>query len=70
MSLVDIEFWRMPEVIRRTGLSKSEIYRRIDAGTFPAARKYDNSNKRFWVSSDVVAWQQRLLGDEFGVLLG
>ncbi|HYD04806.1 MAG TPA: AlpA family phage regulatory protein [Reyranella sp.] len=30
---------RLPEVIRRTGLSRSEIYRRIKAGTFPQPQK-------------------------------
>lgn len=30
---------RLPEVRRRVGLSNSEIYRRIAAGTFPAPIK-------------------------------
>lgn len=30
---------RLPEVIRRTSLSRSEIYRRMKEGRFPSGRK-------------------------------
>lgn len=61
----DIEFWRMPTVIAKVGLSKSEIYRRIKIGTFPKARPYPGSpGRRFWVSTEVCAWQQAILDDK------
>jgi prophage regulatory protein len=57
-----MEFWRLDTVIQKTGLSKSEIYRRMGEGTFPKSRKYPNSEKTFWLSSDVEAWQHKVLG--------
>lgn len=40
-------FLRLPEVIKRTGLSKTEIYRRIAIGQFP---------KQVKLSRRVVVW--------------
>jgi predicted DNA-binding transcriptional regulator AlpA len=57
-----LEFWRLPTVIERTGLSKSEIYRRIANDRFPKPRKYPDSGKTFWVSRDVTQWQMEVLG--------
>ena len=37
----------MPEVVKRTGLSRSEIYRRIKLGRFPRPRK---------LGPKVIAW--------------
>lgn len=56
-----IEFWRLRTVIAVTGLCRSEIYRRIAAGTFPRPRKYPDSAMSFWVSSEVQEWQRSLL---------
>lgn len=66
------ELWRLPRVIEVTGLSKSEIYRRVGEGKFPKARPYkDIPNKRFWVSSEVQRWQAQQVGeDEWAALLG
>jgi prophage regulatory protein len=38
---------RLSEVVKRTGLSRSEIYRRIKAGRFPRPRK---------LGPKVIAW--------------
>lgn len=57
----EIEFWRLPTVTEKTGLSKSEIYRRIAANLFPKPRKYPGSTKTFWVSTEVQDWQRALL---------
>lgn len=57
----DLEFWRLPMVVQKTGLSKSELYRRIEAGTFPRAKRYPGSKVTFWPSTAVRAWQQEIL---------
>ena len=46
---------RRPEVQRRTGLSRSPLYARIKAGTFPAPVKL-GSHAVAWVESEVEAW--------------
>ncbi|WP_188569162.1 helix-turn-helix transcriptional regulator [Undibacterium terreum] len=53
-----IQLWRLPRVIAETGLSKSEIYRRIKAGTFvkpvrlgARAIAFDSSAIQSWVKS-------------------
>lgn len=65
----DIRFWRLPDVQERVGLSKTEIYRRMKdtdpaANPFPASRGYRGADKtgKFWLSTDVRAWQLRELG--------
>lgn len=40
---------RLPEVIHRTGLSRSTIYRRMELGQFP---------KPYPLSSRIVAWAE------------
>ncbi len=43
---------RLPEVKARTGLSRSEIYRRVALGTFPAPVKL-GEHASAWVASEV-----------------
>lgn len=66
------EFWRLPRVIEVTGLSRSEIYRRMNEGTFPKSHPYRDAPKiRFWVSSEVQRWQAEQVGrGEWAALLG
>ena len=61
-------FLRLKHVIRDTGLSKTEIYRRIREGRFPQPRKYaDAPNKSFWLDAEVKSWQtEQLFKDLFG----
>ncbi|WP_085810978.1 AlpA family phage regulatory protein [Sphingomonas sp. TZW2008] len=60
-----MEFWRLPRVIEVTGLSKSEIYRLIRLGTFPAPHAYRESpSRRFWVSTEVQHWQAAQIGQD------
>lgn len=68
---MNAELWRLPRVIEVTGLSKSEIYRRVGEGQFPKARPFkDIPNKRFWVSSEVQRWQAQQVGEkEWAALL-
>ena len=46
---------RLPEVVARTGLGKSSIYKRIAAGTFPAPVPL-TATARAWCESEVMAW--------------
>jgi prophage regulatory protein len=48
-------FVRLPEVIRRTGLSRTTIYRRAAAGTFPAGVKI-GANVVAWREADLRSW--------------
>ncbi len=59
--MTDVEFWRLPTVVQKVGLSRSEIYRRISDGRFPKPRRYPDSDKSFWLSSEVQAWQMEAL---------
>lgn len=67
----DIEFWPLPTVLAKTGLSRSEIYRRAKDGSFPGSRAYRDSTRRFWLSSDVRRWQaSQLAGVDVDGLIG
>jgi prophage regulatory protein len=79
-----LRFIKLPEVMSRTGLSRSSIYRRISEGTFPASRRYRGGWGTFWTSVEVERWQAEQVGvdewvaltelqlpaDEYDALLG
>ena len=46
---------RRPEVEIRTGLTRSSIYRLIDAGDFPKQRRLSPSTVG-WLESDISTW--------------
>lgn len=46
----------LKDVVRETSLSKTTIYRRIPAGTFPAARSI-GENRVAWRESDIESWK-------------
>lgn len=48
---------RLPGVRARTGLSRSEIYRRIQAGDFPQP-VHLGERSRAWPEHEVLAWCQ------------
>jgi prophage regulatory protein len=50
-----IQFLRRSDVEQLTGLSRSTIYRFIQAGTFPRPISIGGRSVR-WRSSDVTAW--------------
>lgn len=50
-------FIRLPQVIDRTGLSKSTIYKRADEGTFPKPVPLGNSLSA-WVEAEVDEWME------------
>ena len=46
---------RPPEVLIRTGLSRTTIWRRVRAGTFPAPIEL-GENSIGWPASEIAAW--------------
>lgn len=62
MQQPSIQLWRLPRVMAETGLSKSEIYRRLKAGTFVPQVKlgtraiaFDSSAVQSWIKSVIQA---------------
>jgi len=51
------EFWRLPEVMRRVGLGRSTIYRRVQEGEFPAPRDLGGGASAWW-AEDVLTWMR------------
>ena len=51
---------RLPSVENKTGLSKSEIYRRIKAGTFPVPIKL-GARAVAWPAAHIEAWVNDLI---------
>lgn len=47
---------RLPEVKRRTGISRSLIYRMINEGTFPQKIPIMGSRTVAWSSTDIDRW--------------
>ncbi|MFI8608538.1 helix-turn-helix transcriptional regulator [Pseudomonas sp. NPDC077649] len=50
---------RLPEVLKRTGLSRTSVYRLIEAGDFPAKRKLmgtGRSSPICFSANEVQAW--------------
>lgn len=50
-------FYRMRDVLRMTALSRSSLYRRIAAGTFPAPVSLGGAAKG-WRRRDLEQWEQ------------
>lgn len=48
---------RLPDVLKRVGLSRSSVYARVQAGTFPSPIKMGHSSG--WVESEVQAWIEK-----------
>lgn len=48
-------FLRLPEVITRCGLQKSEIYRRVRSGRFPKPVRL-GARATVWTESEIDAW--------------
>ncbi|WP_405241506.1 helix-turn-helix transcriptional regulator [Lentisalinibacter salinarum] len=49
-NMADITIWRLPEVMSRTGLSRSTIYHWMSIGQFP---------ERISIGSRAVGWDRR-----------
>jgi prophage regulatory protein len=52
--------WRFPRIQSETGLSKSEIYRRIKLGTFPKPLKL-GIRVVAWPSGQIEEWVKALI---------
>ena len=55
MSQITTQLLRLPTVIELTGLSRSEIYRRMEARTFPHPIKL-GSRAVAWVAVEIDSW--------------
>lgn len=55
MSTLNIRLIRLPEVIQKTGLSRSELYRRVKIQAFPKAIR-TGARMVAWLESDVDRW--------------
>lgn len=53
---------RLPQMMARTGLSRSGIYQRIAAGAFPKPIKLGD-RVCAWVSTEVDSWINSLIAD-------
>ncbi|MCY1458186.1 Prophage CP4-57 regulatory protein (AlpA) [compost metagenome] len=58
-------FIRRKDVEAMTSLSRSEIYRRIHNGTFPAQVKLSEGHA-VWVESEVTAWIEARIAESRG----
>ena len=54
---------RLTEVLELTGLSKSTLYRRLEAGEFPQQAKLGGPSSRAvgWLENEVYAWIDDLI---------
>lgn len=53
--MTDRQMLRAPEVVRRTGLSRTTIWRQIRAGRFPAPLAL-SENSIGWPAAEIDAW--------------
>lgn len=56
---------RRPQVERATGLTRSTIYERMAAGTFPKCVRLDGRQVG-WFESEIFAWQQKRIAERDG----
>ena len=50
-------FLRLDNVLARTGLSRSFIYKNVSDGSFPAPRKV-GGRATVWLESEITLWMQ------------
>ncbi|OOF45452.1 helix-turn-helix transcriptional regulator [Rodentibacter trehalosifermentans] len=50
-------FIKLPEVMNKTGLGRSTIYRNMKAGEFPKSIQLNKQNS-VWLESEVNAWMK------------
>lgn len=50
---------RLPEVLRRTGLAKTTIYRKAGEGSFPLPRKL-SGRAVGWTEGEITSWMRNL----------
>lgn len=57
-----VHLLRLPMVAAQTGLSRSEIYRRLAAGAFPRPVRL-GARACAWVSGEIAAWVAERLAE-------
>jgi len=60
--------WRLPEVLRQTGLSRSTIYEMISRGEFPRQVKLGRRAVG-WIANDVDEWIHSKVDSQSSVTL-
>ena len=61
--------WRLPEVLRQTGLSRSTVYEMIARGEFP--RQVQLGRRAVgWIAEDVVQWVHAKVDSDHSETLG
>lgn len=61
-NMVNKTIWRLPEVMARTGLSRSTVYHKISEDEFPHSINLGVRSVG-WVSDDVEQWIQDCIDD-------
>lgn len=59
-----MQIYRLPEVVKITGLAKSTIYKKVLAGTFPQPRKL-TSKTVGWTDKAIAEWIENLEAAEW-----
>ena len=59
-------FVRMPEVISRTGLSRSHIYKLQSSGSFPKSISLCGGRAVGWLDSDIDEWMEYRINESRG----
>jgi prophage regulatory protein len=54
---------RLPEVMKRTALSRSQIYDLMERGEFPRSVKITGARSVAWAESEIVGWIAALLAE-------
>ena len=55
-----ITFLKLPDVCKRTGLSRSTVYKLIKAGTFPKQLKLTEHSSA-WIASEIQEWADNVI---------
>jgi len=58
-----ISLLRLPAVLQRTGLSRSQLYRLIAAGKFAPPHHLAGTRASAWSSEDVNQWIRQQIGE-------
>lgn len=53
------QIWNIKTLVGKTGLSRSTVYKYIDAGTFPKPRQL-GPRRVGWLATDVTSWMAEL----------
>ena len=62
---ITARLYRLPDVLKMTGLSKSTIYARVKSGDFPAPTPIFRGGRAVaWRSQDIIGWVGRVGGAE------